>query len=288
MLTATRTVNYGCRLVDPATGGPFGSGNAPDSAVTFVLEYPSKVGVGQTFQVRLRLDPAPKNGPIALNVGEVTYTIGMAATGATVPGLEFTGANTAAIAPNAVFSLPQDASFLVGSVTAPAQAGGDITMDMGKVDLLGDKGLKVLTACTPKPKAGESPVKLASVEVVEEQVEVPVVTTTTTTTTAPATGYASCAEARADGRGVIPRTSPAYSAALDPNGNGLACDSTDNPEATVQGVSTTRSTTTAGSALAFTGLASLKGVTAGLVLLLGGLVLVGSASLRRRRRDSES
>ena len=292
LVETSRTVNFGCRLIDNKTGGPFGSGNAPDSVVTAKLIAPDKVGAGQKFQVQLRLEPAPKNGPIKLSVGQMTYTLALKVNGGTPQKVTFTGTNTAEILPNSTFSLPQAAGYLVADVTASAPVGERVVLDLDQIDLVGAlAGQEVDTRCNPKPAEGESATAVASTTVIAGSVQVPVVTATTTTTVPKSATFATCAEARAAGRGVIPRSSPAYSKSLDSDGDGLACEANEGAAtgtpASVASASATRAATTtkvAGAALAFTGAASWAMAGVGLAVLLCGLALMAAAALRNRLR----
>lgn len=285
-----RTVNYDCRLLNP-DGSQFGSTKPPDSTVTAKVKVPDKVGVGGTFPVQLSLQPAPKNGPIALAPNVMNWTARLALGGGEPAELGFTGTNPQRIEANASFNLPQGGAYAVANATATAPAGQAVTLTLGQIDLVATLGgITVDTRCVPEPLEAETAL-VTEVKVVAGSVTVPTVTTTTTTTV-PKNSFASCAEARAAGRGVIPRTSPAYSAALDPDKDGLACEANEGSASSTPAVAAASAsarpaaspTRTAAAALALTGSSPLFLLGGATVLLLAGVALVGLGVLLARRR----
>jgi hypothetical protein len=79
-------------------------------------------------------------------------------------------------------------------------------------------------------------------------------------------GFASCAAAKAAGRGTIVKTDPAYRAWLDTDGDGLACEKGEG----------------LGGSLASTGSTSGPGLSLSLMLFAAGVGFVALARVRRR------
>ena len=173
IVTTTRTVNYSCKLVDPGPPEkPFGSGNAPDSVVTAVVQVQDIVGVDGTFPIKVKLNPGPANGPIKLDPGNLTYKVQVLLSGATAQSLTMSGGpNTVVVPPNALPVVP-DVGTLDGEVRAAAPVDGKVLVSLGQVDLIGFVGgLTVDTRCVPSPKEGQSAADVASVTVVAGTVD---------------------------------------------------------------------------------------------------------------------
>ncbi len=282
-------MNYSCKLVDPGPPEkPFGSGNAPDSVVTAVIQVQDIVGVDGTFPIKVKLNPGPANGPIKLDPGNLTYKVQVLLSGATAQSLTMSGGpNTVVVPPNALPVVP-DVGTLDGEIRAAAPVDGKVLVSLGQVDLIGFVGgLTVDTRCVPSPKEGQSAADVASVTVVAGTVDnsnIP--PASAPSATAPAASksgtYASCAEAKAAGRGVIPRSSPAYSVNLDADKDGLACEANEGSSSTSTKVLAATTSTTS-KALALTGQASFRAALAGLAMLAGGLLILGTVGWVRRR-----
>jgi hypothetical protein len=259
------------------TEKPFGSGSTPDTKVTVSIKAPDIVGVGGTFPVGMRVAPAPPNGPIRLEPGSLTTKASLTLNGANPQNLVFDGGTNAAVVPGgAALTIPQGDGFLSSNATATAQTGQFITVGLGTIDQTGNvAGTVVDTRCSPAPLAGESAAEAAQVKVVAGTVTgvtIPGTTGSATVGTAKSATFATCAEARAAGRGVIPKSSPAYSINLDADKDGLACEANEGATtATVKSATAVAATTTA--SLALTGASSYLAVGLGALLLAAGVGL---------------
>ena len=260
-----------CRLFN-SDGTPFGTAPIAPVDVIAKVTAPDKVGVGGGFTATVSWIKPTVNGPIDLFAGNATFQVDVGVKGGTPNPLVLKGGpNTATIPALAPVPVP----IMAGNVTATAAAGSDVELSLGALTVTGSQGVVVKTVCT-----AVDPTKVAAIAKVA--VVAGVVTGVSTTTTAPAvvagaTGFATCDEAKAARRGVIPKSDPAYNASLDADGDGLACEAN---EGKVAGTTTTRS----GARLATTGGETSTPIKAGTVLLAVGFTLLTASQFRRPRR----
>ncbi len=222
------TASFSCNIFD-SSGTQFNQNPLPPSNVTVTITAPDKVGVGGAVSGLVRFDPGPANGPIRLPAGSVNFAATVSVAGGAPTSIEATGGPNAAEIPANGTSRSPEMSF---NLTANAPAGSEVGLGISQVEVRASSPSVLITRCTP---TGSSMARVAGIAVVEGSVAPPAdlnaqVQSATAASGAAAaaqaadTGYANCAEAKADGRGTIVRTDPAYKASLDADGDGLACE----------------------------------------------------------------
>lgn len=224
------TASFSCNIFD-STGTQFNQNPLPPSNVTMTITAPDKVGVGGAVSGLVRFDPGPANGPIRLSAGTVNFAATMSVSGGAPGSVEATGGpNSVEIPANGISRSPE-MSF---NFTANAPAGSEVGLGISQVEVRASSPSVLITRCTP---TGSAMARVAGISVVEGSVAPPSdLTAQVQGATAAAasgsaaarqaaeSGYANCAAAKADGRGTIVRTDPAYKASLDSDGDGLACE----------------------------------------------------------------
>ncbi len=224
---SSATATFTCNIYD-SSGAQFNQNPLPPSEVTVTITAPDKVGVGGNVSGLVRFDPGPANGPITLKAGTVNFAATVAAGGGSPGSVVATGGPNAVEIPANGTSRSPEMPF---SFAAAAPAGAEIQLGISQVEVRASSPSVLITRCSP---SGTAMSRVAGVAVVEgvvappadltAQVESATVTSSSGSASSATSGYASCAEARADGRGTIVRTDPAYKASLDPDGDGLACE----------------------------------------------------------------
>jgi hypothetical protein len=267
-----------CNIYDD-NGTKFNQNPLPTSNITVVFTIPDKVGIGGKVAGLVRMNPGPLNGPIALKAGTASYSMTVAVGGGSPATVVATGGpNGSQIAPDAAAVSP-DMGF---EFTTTAAAGSEVSVGISQVEVIATSPIKLTTRCVP---TGTALAKVAGVSVVEAVVSAPPALTAVLSNTASTGssgssssasapsdgGYANCAAAKADGRGTIVRTDPAYRARLDGDGDGLACEAGDP---SVLGATLVRTGSNAAPVL----LAGAGLIVVGIALLLGGRRRAGSHS----------
>lgn len=234
IVTPSASASFTCDIYDD-TGTKFNQNALPASSVTVTITIPDKVGVGGKISGLVKMDPGPLNGPIALKAGTVSYTIDLTISGATPGSVTAKGGpNGSQIAPN-VASVSPNMPF---DVTVNAAAGGEVAIGVKQVEVIATSPTKLTTRCLP---SGSAMAKVAGVAVVADAVVAPASLARSVSSASSSSrssssgssgtssdgGYANCAAAKADGRGTIVKTDPAYRTRLDGDGDGLACEADD-------------------------------------------------------------
>jgi len=279
IISRSATATFSCNIYDD-TGKQFNQNPLPDSSVTVTLTIPDKVGVGGTVSGLVKMDPGPLNGPIALKAGTVNYAVTLLVAGGSPATVTATGGpNGSQIAPN----VPSVSPNMAFSVTTSAGAGGEVGIGVKQVEVQASSPTKLTTRCTP---SGSGMARVGATSVVAGAVVAPAQISRSASSASASSsrssgvsssgtssdgGYANCAAAKADGRGTIVKTDPAYRARLDGDNDGLACETGDP---VVLGASLARSGTSTAPLLA----GSFGAVAIGAVLLV----------VSRRRRVEEN
>lgn len=267
------SATFTCNIYD-AGGVKFNQNPLPDSNVTITITHPDKVGVGGQIAGLVRFDPGPLNGPIRLNAGTVNFAALLSVDGAAPASVEATGGpNATEVAPNSASRSPE----MPFRVTSSAPAGSQVRIGVTQVEARASSPSVLITRCTPQ---GTAMASVASVAVVAGAVtaspdlaaEVESAAATGGSSsggsgTAARDGYATCAEAKAAGRGTIVKTDPAYRTWLDGDNDGLACEKGEG----------------LGTALASTGVSSNSTFSLSLLLFAAGLCCTLAGRVRRSR-----